>query len=180
MLINPATKELKICDFGSAKKLVKGEPNIAYICSRYYRAPELIFGATEYTSMVDVWSIGCVIAEMILNEPLFAGDSSIDQLIEIIKTLGTPTKEQVLKMNPNYKEELKIVFLKQTPWEKVFGKKCTDPLLFDLIDKLLVYNPQARLKPIQALAHEYFDELRSLEFVRENELGSEFFQYTKG
>ena len=49
---------LKICDFGSAKRLVAGEPNVAYICSRYYRAPELIFGATDYSCGIDVWSIG--------------------------------------------------------------------------------------------------------------------------
>jgi serine/threonine protein kinase len=51
---------LKLCDFGSAKKILKGKPNIAYICSRYYRAPELIFGATEYGPAIDVWSAGMV------------------------------------------------------------------------------------------------------------------------
>jgi kinase len=69
---------LKICDFGSAKRLVKGEPNVAYICSRYYRAPELIFGATEYTNAIDVWSMGCVIAEMVIGEPVFPGESAVD------------------------------------------------------------------------------------------------------
>ena len=49
---------LKLCDFGSAKHLVRGEPNVSYICSRYYRAPELIFGATDYTTNIDVWSAG--------------------------------------------------------------------------------------------------------------------------
>ena len=49
---------MKLCDFGSAKMLVKGETNIAYICSRYYRAPELIFGATDYTTAIDTWSFG--------------------------------------------------------------------------------------------------------------------------
>lgn len=68
----------KVCDFGSAKKLVPGEPSVAYICSRYYRAPELIFGATEYSNIIDVWSIGCVIAEMVLGRPLFPGDSSLN------------------------------------------------------------------------------------------------------
>ena len=58
ILVNPNTHVLKICDFGSAKRLVAGEPNVAYICSRYYRAPELIFGATEYTTAIDMWSIG--------------------------------------------------------------------------------------------------------------------------
>lgn len=59
LLVDPDTAVLKLCDFGSAKQLVRGEPNVSYICSRYYRAPELIFGATDYTSSIDVWSAGC-------------------------------------------------------------------------------------------------------------------------
>ncbi|KAH9732150.1 Shaggy-related protein kinase theta [Citrus sinensis] len=85
LLVNPHTHQLKICDFGSAKMLVPGEPNISYICSRYYRAPELIFGATEYTTAIDMWSIGCVLAELLLGQPLFPGESGVDQLVEIIK-----------------------------------------------------------------------------------------------
>lgn len=84
------THQLKLCDFGSAKKIVKGEKNVSYISSRYYRAPELIFGATEYTSAIDMWSAGCVFAELLLGNPLFAGESGVDQLVEIIKILGTP------------------------------------------------------------------------------------------
>ena len=56
----PESGVLKLCDFGSAKHLVRGEPNVSYICSRYYRAPELIFGATDYTTNIDVWSAGKV------------------------------------------------------------------------------------------------------------------------
>ena len=76
---------LKLCDFGSAKKLKKGEPNVAYICSRYYRAPELIFGCVNYTTRIDVWSTGCVCAGLLLGQPLFPGVSGVDQLVEIIK-----------------------------------------------------------------------------------------------
>ncbi|CAH2038760.1 unnamed protein product [Thlaspi arvense] len=88
LLVDPLTHEVKLCDFGSAKALrnigaisqhtkafiscisvlVKGEANISYICSRYYRAPELIFGATEYTSSIDIWSAGCVLAELLLGQ----------------------------------------------------------------------------------------------------------------
>jgi serine/threonine protein kinase len=82
---------LKLCDFGSAKKLTKNEANISYICSRYYRAPELMFGAVNYNNNIDIWSVGCVIAEMIIGEPIFAGESSVDQLVEIIRVLGTPS-----------------------------------------------------------------------------------------
>ncbi|KAE8777330.1 shaggy-related protein kinase kappa-like [Hordeum vulgare] len=83
--VNPHTHELKICDFGSAKVLVNGEPNISYICSRYYRAPELIFGATKYTTANGLWSTGCVMAELLLEQPIFPGESGVDQLVEIIK-----------------------------------------------------------------------------------------------
>lgn len=58
LLINPENQQLKLCDFGSAKALVKGEPNVSYICSRYYRAPELIFGSTDYSTAIDIWSEG--------------------------------------------------------------------------------------------------------------------------
>ena len=87
LLIDSITHILKLCDFGSAKKLIKGEPNVSYICSRYYRAPELIFGSSDYSTQIDVWSTGCVIAEFLLGQPLFPGDSGVDQLVEIIKVL---------------------------------------------------------------------------------------------
>ena len=61
ILVNDANWNLIICDFGSAKRLQPGEPNLAYICSRCYRAPELIFGSTEYTPQIDVWSAGCIL-----------------------------------------------------------------------------------------------------------------------
>ncbi|XP_013601097.1 PREDICTED: glycogen synthase kinase-3 homolog MsK-2-like [Brassica oleracea var. oleracea] len=79
-LILALEAELKL-----ARSEVKGEPNISYICSRYYRAPELIFGVTEYTTAIDIWSAGCVLAEFLLGQPLFPGESGVDQLVEIIK-----------------------------------------------------------------------------------------------
>nr|XP_048684113.1 glycogen synthase kinase-3 alpha isoform X3 [Caretta caretta] len=117
LLVDPDTAVLKLCDFGSAKQLVQGEPNVSYICSRYYRAPELIFGATDYTSNIDIWSAGCVLAELLLGQPIFPGDSGVDQLVEIIKVLGTPTREQIREMNPNY-TEFKFPQIKAHPWLK--------------------------------------------------------------
>lgn len=118
LLLDPATGILKLCDFGSAKILVAGEPNVSYICSRYYRAPELIFGATDYTTNIDIWSTGCVMAELILGKPIFPGESGVDQLVEIIKVLGTPTREQIQSMNQNY-TEFKFPQIKANPWSKV-------------------------------------------------------------
>ncbi|XP_075710840.1 glycogen synthase kinase-3 beta isoform X3 [Rhinoderma darwinii] len=164
LLLDPDTAVLKLCDFGSAKQLVRGEPNVSYICSRYYRAPELIFGATDYTSSIDVWSAGCVLAELLLGQPIFPGDSGVDQLVEIIKVLGTPTREQIREMNPNY-TEFKFPQIKAHPWTKgyvflqVFRAR-TPPEAIALCSRLLEYTPTARLTPLDACAHSFFDELR--------------------
>ncbi|XP_039539101.1 glycogen synthase kinase-3 beta isoform X3 [Pimephales promelas] len=193
LLLDPDTAVLKLCDFGSAKQLVRGEPNVSYICSRYYRAPELIFGATDYTSSIDVWSAGCVLAELLLGQPIFPGDSGVDQLVEIIKVLGTPTREQIREMNPNY-TEFKFPQIKAHPWTKLIKEDgkfqsglCltvvvlflrsvvtitvalfrflvfrprTPPEAIALCSRLLEYTPTARLTPLEACAHSFFDELR--------------------
>ena len=170
---------LKLCDFGCAKHLVKEEPNIAYICSRYYRPPELVVGATEYSTQVDVWSMGCVIAELVLNRPIFPGKNAKEQLHEIIKVLGTPTEEQLKVLNNRSKIVLKISNYSPKPWEEVFKKKIDDPLFFDLISKLLVYEPDKRLTPYAALCHPYFDELgkKDLELPDGEKLPSHLFEF---
>lgn len=162
LLLDPATGILKLCDFGSAKILVPGEPNVSYICSRYYRAPELIFGAQNYTTKIDVWSGGCVMAELMLGQPLFPGESGIDQLVEIIKVLGTPSREQIRTMNPNYMEH-RFPQIKPHPFSRVFKRGPPDAI--ELITPLLEYSPGQRLSAIEALVHPYFDELRDPETV---------------
>ncbi|KAJ5071988.1 glycogen synthase kinase-3 alpha [Anaeramoeba ignava] len=158
LLVDLDTGILKLCDFGSAKVLVKGKVNISYICSRYYRAPELIFGLTEYTTDIDLWSIGCILAELLLGRPIFPGESGLGQLVEIIKVLGTPTKEQINDMNPEYTKfdfpdvqpkELETIFPENTPKEAL-----------DLVSRFLVYSPSERIRPLEACAHPFFDELR--------------------
>ncbi|KAI3958394.1 hypothetical protein MKW98_011082 [Papaver atlanticum] len=166
LLVNPHTHQLKICDFGSAKMLAPGEPNISYICSRYYRAPELIFGATEYTTAIDMWSAGCVFAELLLGQPLFPGESGVDQLVEVIKVLGTPTREEIKCMNPNY-TEFKFPQIKAHPWHKVFHKRMP-PEAVDLVSRLLQYSPSLRCTALEACAHPFFDELRDPNAVLPN------------
>ncbi|XP_048138057.1 shaggy-related protein kinase zeta isoform X2 [Rhodamnia argentea] len=158
ILVNPLTHQVKLCDFGSAKVLVNGEANIAYICSRYYRAPELIFGATEYTTSIDIWSAGCVLAELLLGQPLFPGENAVDQLVEIIKVLGTPTREEVRCMNPNY-TDFRFPQIKAHPWHKIFHKRMP-PEAIDLASRLLQYSPRLRCTALEACAHPFFDELR--------------------
>lgn len=158
LLVDPSRQILKLCDFGSAKALVTGEPNVAYICSRYYRAPELIFGSTEYTTAIDVWSGGCVLAELLLGTPFFPGSSGVDQLVEIIKILGTPTREELHEMNPNY-QEFKFPQIRAQPWAGLF-KPNTPADALDLASKYLVYKPNLRLLAIESCQHPFFDDLR--------------------
>jgi serine/threonine protein kinase len=158
LLLDPQSGILKLCDFGSAKVLVKSEPNVSYICSRYYRAPELIFGSTTYNTAIDIWSMGCVLAELLLGQPLFPGESGVDQLVEIIKVLGTPTREQIQAMNEHY-TEFKFPQIKAHPWNRVFRSR-TPPEAIDLVSRILQYDPTSRVSPLEACAHPFFDELR--------------------
>ena len=178
ILIDPERKLLKICDFGSAKKLQKGVSNIAYICSRYYRAPELIFNAEEYTNAIDMWSVCCVICEMVLDHPLFQGESSVDQIVEIIKVCGTPSKKDIKSMNKNYKI-YKFPLIKCYTLHEIFKDyiKNLGEEFINLIKKILVYNPKKRLKPIEALIDPFFDDIRK-NGVLENDIENIIFNFT--
>lgn len=157
LLLDPASGIVKLCDFGSAKILVHGEPNVSYICSRYYRAPELLLGCSDYTTSVDIWSVGCVLAELFCGTPIFPGASDIDQMVQIIKILGTPTDQQLERLNPKSSSH-RFPQIKATPWSKILNR--LPEHADDLLNKLLEYEPRKRINAIEALAHPFFDELR--------------------
>lgn len=180
VLVDQNNNLLQMCDFGSAKRLTKGEPNVSYICSRYYRAPELIFGCSDYTQSIDIWSTACVIAELVLGQPIFPGESATDQIVEIIKILGTPNKNQILAMNPEYTES-RFPIIKPLPWSRVFKGKNVDNEFLDFIGKLLIYEPQLRPRPLEILLHPFFDELRLEDTILPNgkRVPEELFKFTK-
>jgi len=157
LLVDTDKHICKICDFGSAKQLQKGQRNVAYICSRYYRAPELVLEAVEYTTAIDMWSAGCVFAEFFLGQPIFLGRSKTDQLTEIMKILGTPSYEDCKLMNPKYQGSLPQ--FKAKPWSAYWGKRAP-PKAIDLMDKILCYRPLERLTASEAMKHSFFDEIR--------------------
>jgi len=165
LLLHPDTHTVKLCDFGSAKILKKGLPNVAYICSRYYRAPELIFESSFYTTAIDIWSMGCVIGELFLGTPLFQGGSGVDQLVEIIKVLGAPTRSDILAMNPDY-TQFTFPQVKPMLWKDVFGGVSFNnaPIpksALDLIRDILIFKPLKRTDPLDALGHDFFASLRT-------------------
>ncbi|KAG5479050.1 hypothetical protein LSCM1_02894 [Leishmania martiniquensis] len=110
VLVDPDSGRVQLCDFGSAKQIMRPaeEKNVSYICSRYYRAPELLFGALHYGCAVDMWSFGCIAAELLRESgrPLFRGCTSVDQMTELFKVLGAPSKREMYAMNPQCAEAL--------------------------------------------------------------------------
>lgn len=162
LLLDGKSQTLKLCDFGTAKRMMFGEQQRPYMVSRYYRAPELIFGATCYTTAVDLWSAGCVFAELILGQPLFTGKDGVDQLVQIVKVLGTPTSQQLRAMNPNYPEYEFTPSIPAHPWEKVL-RGWAPHHACELVALMLTYDPAARTPPLHVLLHPFFAELRSAE-----------------
>lgn len=160
LLVEPQSHRLKMCDFGTAKLLDSQDLSQPYVCSRYYRAPELILSVPDYTVAVDLWSAGCVLAEMVIGQPLFAGRDGVDQLQQIVDILGTPSATELHAMNPQYSSNVSFQCrVEPLPWDKVLGRKL-DVELVDLVGRFLQFDPARRPHPMEAMAAPFFDELR--------------------
>lgn len=94
LLLN-ASCDLKICDFGLARTAAEKSTMTEYVVTRWYRAPELLLSCEQYTAAIDVWSVGCIMAELLGRRPLLPGKDYVDQLKLIIKTLGAPTEDDL-------------------------------------------------------------------------------------
>jgi serine/threonine protein kinase len=138
--------------------LSSNQKNISYICSRYYRAPELLLGAVFYTYQVDIWSLGCVIAEMMTNHGLFEGSTATSMLSKIIKCLGSPTVEDLKSMNIE-DEEMGLMNLEGSGLRNrilKFNPNCSEDLL-DLVARMVVYDPKRRITAAEALSLPLFN-----------------------
>ncbi len=175
ILIDIKDHKLVLCDFGSAKILNKGHRSVSYICSRYFRAPELILGEEQYGCEIDVWSIGCVIGEMFLGVPLFPGRNSKDQFLKIMNVLGNPTDREIKEMCDSVQVNLPVI--KGCGLQKKL--KGVDFLLIDLLDKMLKYSPKDRISPFEALAHPYFNDLRAQKLTINGRKFTDIFNFNK-
>ncbi|KAG6796055.1 cyclin-dependent kinase 20 isoform X1 [Apis mellifera caucasica] len=148
---------LKIADFGLGRLLWKNvtKPYSHQIATRWYRAPELLYGARYYTSAIDMWSIGCIFGELLNKSPLFPGETDIEQLAIVLKYLGSPTSETWpdLSILPDY-NKITFPYHKGITWEKIIED--SEPEAIDLISKILIYNSSKRLSASEALQHIYF------------------------
>ncbi|GLV40537.1 uncharacterized protein CBL_04338 [Carabus blaptoides fortunei] len=149
---------LKIADLGLARLYSLNESDRQYshqVATRWYRAPELLYGSRSYTPSVDMWAVGCIFGEMINKSPLFPGETDIEQLAIILRTLGTPTEEiwPGLTSLPDYN---KISFPDYTavPWDHILPD--TESHVIDFIRHFIQYNRQKRKTAREALINQYF------------------------
>ncbi|XP_014260844.1 cyclin-dependent kinase 11B [Cimex lectularius] len=150
---------LKVGDFGLAREY--GSPLKPYtpiVVTRWYRAPELLLGAKEYSTPIDMWSVGCIFSELMTMEPLFPGKSEQDQLNKIFKTLGTPNE----RIWPGYNKLPAVQKMNFTEFPVSTLRSCFRILPsehgFNLLNGFLTYNPATRFTAETGLAHEYFRE----------------------
>lgn len=158
LLINREGK-LKLADFGLARAF--GIPVRSYtheVVTLWYRAPDVLMGSRTYSTPVDIWSVGCIFAEMATSKPLFAGTSESDQLKRIFKTLGTPTQQNypALVELPDYTNELDAICYPAPPSLAEVAPHI-DEAGVDLLSQMLAYDPLQRCSAADAMKHDYFN-----------------------
>lgn len=183
LLVMKTDCNLKLTDFGLARGVAPDEDKglTEYVVTRYYRAPEVMLSASKYCEKVDVWSIGCIFAELYLKRPIFKGANHIDQLKKIFQVLGVPAPQDVEWMqSPDAKtwvKQLRRSEYKGTPLNEVLPAMV--PQGIDLLTKLLKVNPNDRIDVKGALAHPYLRELHRPDDEPIGEVFNISFEYNK-
>jgi len=156
ILINQQNYKTQICDFGTAKLIYEDAENMSYMCSRYYRAPELLLGWTHYGTEIDAWAAGCVLAEFYTGYPIFIGRNSSEQLYTIINYIGTPSSDLY-----DYSTKMIPSCIKPLGIKNIFEDCAVIPprTAINMIECLLVHDGNHRLRMIDGLDNKYFEIL---------------------
>ncbi|KAL7164496.1 hypothetical protein ACSBR2_040412 [Camellia fascicularis] len=158
LLIDRRTNALKLADFGLARAF--GIPVRTFtheVVTLWYRAPEILLGSRHYSTPVDVWSVGCIFAEMVNQRPLFPGDSEIDELFKIFRILGTPNEDTWPGVTSL--ADFKSAFPKWPSKDLATVVPNLDSAGIDLLSKTLCLDPSRRITARSALEHEYFKDI---------------------
>ncbi|XP_017383981.1 cyclin-dependent kinase 20 isoform X9 [Cebus imitator] len=161
-LLISASGQLKIADFGLARvfspdgsRLYTHQVATSSLPRRWYRAPELLYGARQYDQGVDLWAVGCIMGELLNGSPLFPGENDIEQLCCVLRILGTPSPQVWPELTelPDYN---KISFKEQAPVPLEEVLPDASPQALDLLGQFLLYPPRRRIAASKALLHQYF------------------------
>ncbi|KAK2145223.1 hypothetical protein LSH36_694g01022 [Paralvinella palmiformis] len=153
---------VKVCDFGLARSLSQitvdeqGDPNLTeYVATRWYRAPEILLASHKYTKGVDMWSLGCILGEMLLGKPLFPGSSTLNQIERILSSVDPPTKEDVESIESPYGASVieRASKKPRKPIRELVPDAPDDAI--DLLRRLLHFNPDKRPTAEEVLKHPY-------------------------
>jgi len=159
ILINYKTEQLKLTDFGLSRAFTL--PNMTWtheVITLWYRPPEILMGCSTYSINVDIWSVGCIFAELLNdNKALFAGSSEITQLFTIFKKLGTPNAQNW----PTMKKDCKDYSAQYPKWKgrtvyELMPRDDFDESAQDLLTRMLLFDPKQRITPKEALQHQWF------------------------
>lgn len=170
LLAHPAHSEIKVIDFGSS--CLENEKVYTYIQSRFYRSPEVILGMT-YSMPIDMWSLGCILAELLTGYPIFPGENEQEQLACIMEVFGPPDKHLIEKSTRKKlffdsvgKPRLTVSSKgkRRRPSSKTLQQtlKCDDEPFLDFISRSLRWDPERRLKPDEAIHHEFITGIKSM------------------
>ncbi|KAF9511155.1 hypothetical protein BS47DRAFT_1377265 [Hydnum rufescens UP504] len=155
--------DLKVADFGLARSVKTAEPGGAngfmteYVATRWYRAPEIMLTFKQYTKAIDVWSVGCILAEMLNGKPLFPGRDYHHQLSLILDVLGTPTIDEFYAISTRRSRDYlrALPFRKKKPFSQLFPQ--ASEAAVDFLTKTLTFDPKKRISVEDALAHPYLE-----------------------
>jgi serine/threonine protein kinase len=161
ILIDPESLCIKLCDFGCAKR-VGGVDNTPYIVSRYYRAPELVYGTHIYSTEIDIWAAGCILMELCIGKPVFMGKDDGDQFIQQAYTLGPPSLYEFTKLIENSEISAKLVtkalIIKSKTSINTLLKETEHAVhIENLVKTMLCYDPAKRTTAKNALSHFFFN-----------------------
>ena len=132
--------------------------HLEYVATRWYRAPEIMLNSKGYTKSIDIWSVGCILAEMLSNRPIFPGKHYLDQLNHILAILGSPSQEDLnCIINEKARSYIQsLPYKPKIPWTKLYPN--ADSKALDLLERMLTFNPHKRILVEEALAHPYLEQ----------------------